>query len=380
MSFSYFLLMRHGEGLRRNKKPGPVNWLSNDGYEEVTDIANKLVKTLEELPEEYKFSIGKIIFMPTNEAEATAGTLGKTLQSFGYKTSVMQEEKLSPDKVPPYPTEKTWNLLREWIKTLEKEAPSDLSSPMRLSADATKPRAIVLVGNDPQIGWIARMLQRDSVPLMRSEIACFQRNTSWWERARSLGKGWRLLWMLSPEDKETKSELLNKIKSKMDAAKVLGAFITGLLMFVLKDLFDLKDKQPTDSLLQFIILASLSFTAAAWLFFSTLLAYDRLLMPQRFWGQELPKERPQKWPVWRPPSSAVWILYQNMVRIWCRMFIPATILVGIGMLFLGIAVFESFCWLTEWGNWVPWLGGLIVLIGMLFFWTHLQRPRLGVQD
>ena len=84
------------------------------------------------------------------------------------------------------------------------------------------------------------------------------------------------------------------------------------------------------------------FFIALALFLATIYAYDRLLMPTRFWGEApLPQnnKRP-KWLVWRPPSSSLWVLYQNMMRVWTYFFTGATGAVILGFILLAYAVFH----------------------------------------
>ena len=121
--------------------------------------------------------------------------------------------------------------------------------------------------------------------------------------------------------------------------------------------------------------AGLFFVAVA-LYLATLYAYDRMLMPIRFWGQTPPPEnirnRP-KWLVWRPPSSALWVLYQNMMRVWRYLFSAATAAVILGLLFLAFGVFKV-------GN-APLFFG-IAFLGLILFLLYLKHfgPRLGAED
>ncbi len=111
------------------------------------------------------------------------------------------------------------------------------------------------------------------------------------------------------------------------------------------------------------------------LYLATMFAYDRLLMPKRFWGEKPPPKEPQQrptWLVWRPPSSAVWVLYQNMMRIWRYLFTAATYAVLLGIFFLAVAVFK----LTN-----QLIILLIPVVGIMVF-EYLIRtfPKLGSED
>ncbi|MCI0392741.1 MAG: hypothetical protein MOB07_28755 [Acidobacteria bacterium] len=102
-------------------------------------------------------------------------------------------------------------------------------------------------------------------------------------------------------------------------------------------------------------------------------------MPTRFWGEAKPPVNPDqrpKWLVWRPPSSALWVLYQNMMRIWWYPFTGATYAVFIGLLLLDYAVFHPSQWQTIslfWGGSV--IGGILFRFGYRHF-----GPRLGTED
>ena len=63
----------------------------------------------------------------------------------------------------------------------------------------------------------------------------------------------------------------------------------------------------------------------------------------------------------RPPSSNAYILYQNMVRVWQSMFLPASGCALLGLLCLAYAA-------------------LLPLVGVTVGWYWKFRPRLGTQD
>jgi hypothetical protein len=73
----------------------------------------------------------------------------------------------------------------------------------------------------------------------------------------------------------------------------------------------------------------------------------------------------------RPPSSAAWILYQNMLHVWTFLFTPATVAVGVGLVALAYAALEP-----------GWLEGLITSLVLLAFTVYglRRRPVLGSQD
>jgi hypothetical protein len=102
-----------------------------------------------------------------------------------------------------------------------------------------------------------------------------------------------------------------KIKSKMDTAKVFGGFITAVLTFVISQYAAVAAGTTYWAAVRGASLAALAI--AVLLYLLTMFWYDRLLMPPRFWAtrRRRPAERVAK-VLLRPPSSAVWVLCQNM--------------------------------------------------------------------
>jgi hypothetical protein len=136
-------------------------------------------------------------------------------------------------------------------------------------------------------------------------------------------------------------ELHQKIKSKMDVAKLLGTFLTGLLGGVLaivgdpaklKSLAQVDDATCIHSIICVgfgsgsyklaLLAAVISLLVAIILYFATVYAYDRLLMPGAFWVSEF--------------NSG--ILYSKMIEAWNRLFNRATIFLGIGLALMVVAL------------------------------------------
>jgi hypothetical protein len=146
-----------------------------------------------------------------------------------------------------------------------------------------------------------------------------------------------------PLGRASSEELKEKIKSKMTLANLLSGFITagiGVLVSMLAE---------GAKVAALGVQAAIAFAAAALLgvavafYLSTMFSYDRLLMPARFWAETAHaagKNRPS-WLVARPPSGIHWVLYQNMLRVWQRQFVPATVLTLCGLFLLWSAVFWS---------------------------------------
>jgi hypothetical protein len=231
------------------------------------------------------------------------------------------------------------------------------------------------VGHQPTLGYIAYKFTRAPYPLARSEIMCIAVD----DKKRGI-----LKWVLSPTDNKVVNELRDKIKSKMDVAKLLSGFITVGVGFLLTSLVD-------DQRIGFLgpgvwaayVSAALFFVSIG-LYIATMYAYDSLLMPSKFWG-EAPQNKSNrpKWIVGRPPSSIQWVLYQNMIRIWSHLFTPATICVLAGLFLLAFAVMTagSCSPLIELGFYGA--GALVVLILFLGYRGKFRRyigPWIGSED
>jgi hypothetical protein len=161
----------------------------------------------------------------------------------------------------------------------------------------------------------------------------------------------------------------------MDAAKVMGGFITALVTFVLSQFLDNTRVDTTTWCLRVATVTLLLIAAA--LFFLSLFWYDTLLMPLRFWSTKAPTEQTKQpaWLVARPPSSSAWVLYQNMIRIWNRTFVPATALVGVALVLFGQAILHP----GKLSDWWPIPASILGFVA-LTTWIRLSRPRLGAQD
>jgi hypothetical protein len=100
----------------------------------------------------------------------------------------------------------------------------------------------------------------------QGEIACIG-----WRGGR---RAWRLEWTITPDARSAEAPLRDKIKAKMDTAKVLGGVIIGLLTFLVQSFFE--DGIPSYAEL----LALGCFAAGVWLYLTALFFYDSLLMPR----------------------------------------------------------------------------------------------------
>jgi hypothetical protein len=173
----------------------------------------------------------------------------------------------------------------------------------------------------------------------------------------------------------------------MESAKQLAAVITLLLGGLLAVLLDTKKwpglgrvktgfPAPFDYSGQGAVQATFGLLLAALaLYLMTMYAYDRLLMPTRFWAELPPRPsgRPRggSWLPRRPPSSSAWVVYRNMMRTWYTLFTAATALVAVALAVLGAALLRLDTSDLAWA--VPAVAALIAI-------RWLFRPVLGSED
>jgi len=276
----------------------------------------------------------------------------------------------------------------------------------RLKADGKQRNALLVVGHQPQMGWISGYLSSrhlrgwssGAVPLAASELVCL--------RLTKAKDEWRgaLAWTLAPDDREALAAVSDKVKGKMESAKLLSAVITLAITALLGVLLDESRwaglGTPNASLagvsysaraavqVGFVLLL-----AALALYLLSMYSYDRILMPPRFWSEG--PDRTQKetgagdsqhrsvtrrlvqrrtrgsWLPRRPPSSSAWVVFRNMQRIWFWLFTPANVLVGLAFVIFGSALLRVHGW-----AWLP-----VILFGFaLGAWSWWFRPVLGSED
>ena len=359
MATQYVLLMRHvaayrphhsgvGEEERSTEQPA----LLAVGVRAARSVADRLAETLRELPPDRRARIGETWYAPGPEPTATATVLA----AHADVGRPLLEPRMEPAQFFPGGGPPAAAALAVLAADVEERVPTATAN------------ALLLVGHEPQMGWLANRLTGRPVPLDRGELVCL---------ARPVGRGrWRLCWTIHPDDSAAVTVIREKIKSKMDAAKVMGAFITALVTFVLGQFLAHPDAGTGAWVLRVVTVALL--LAAAGLFFVSLFFYDSLLMPARFWSARAPRAGDRPAPTWlvaRPPSSAAWVLYQNMVRIWNRTFVPAVWLVGVALAAFCQAVLEPARLEDYWVLPAVLVGA--VLVGA---WSRLNRPRFGAQD
>jgi hypothetical protein len=138
-----------------------------------------------------------------------------------------------------------------------------------------------------------------------------------------------------------------------------------------------------DQRVLFFVASIAALLIATALYSSAYLSYDRMLMPTRFWAAGEPPDPGSGGIVWRPPSSSLLVLHQNMQRVWFRAFIPATLFTGFAL--VGLAYASIIQQLADTlGNahaaQFSFATGLGVLLVVLAGWLHWARPLLGAQD
>jgi hypothetical protein len=119
------------------------------------------------------------------------------------------------------------------------------------------------------------------------------------KRERELCRG-HLEWTVAPDQTRAIEDLREKIRSKMDIAKLLGGFMTLVLGGVVLAPGRLGELSRGGHRWA-VYVAAVSFLIAIGLYLRTMYAYDSLLMPTRFWAQSFGRRQP-RWLVRRPPT------------------------------------------------------------------------------
>jgi hypothetical protein len=240
-------------------------------------------------------------------------------------------------------------------------------------------RAVLVVGHMPQLGWLGSRLLgnrspwsvvRDGFPtpvvLEHAEVAAIAIEAREF-RNRPAG---RLDWFVTRSETQAIDALREKIKSKMDIAKLLGGFMTLVLSAVLLAPGRLDELRAGGNGWA-VSVAAVAFLIAIGLYLATMYAYDTLLMPKRYWGEDGPGGRRPGWLVRRPPSGAAWVLYQNMLYIWTFVFTPATAAVILALLALAYAALDP--------GWLDVVLASLVFVAVAVY-VRQHRPVLGSHD
>lgn len=377
--FRYVILVRHGasEGItsKYGYKQPSLRGLSRasvkdakSGEQEVIEVADRLSQVIEEGVEDGKWliRIGAEILssthtVATETADIFAHFINQAAIPDQIRVQVTQQPLLDPEKAQTHSDKPVEPV--DAIGCIE----SDLKAFVEKGSNA-----IVVVGHQPMLGWIANTLTGKPVAIPRSGAACLRCDTT-------KGKGYKLLWVIEPSRPETMNLLREKIKSKTELAKVFGSFIIGVMVFLAGVAFDTGKLTPLTGWQKIVLCgAAVCFALSGGLYFATIYAYDRLMMPSRFWGEKR-GERPD-WLVRRPPSSDTVVVQQNMVRIWNRLFVPASFFGFAGSLLVVSVVLSRIVAPDS----LLILGITIVVSGCvmvaIYRWYAVFRPVLGTED
>jgi phosphohistidine phosphatase SixA len=401
----YVFLMRHAEH-ELDPENASMKRLSERGRKEVDQIGVRLDEYLAHArnygPEagDQVPGLGAVVVANSDEAKATAHALLLKLSSVKGEVCKHEVCYLAPDLcswASPYFYHWAQPSRRMAMRTTETLAKRVLGV-----ARSPDTNAILVVGHAPQIGWLAAHLTGDDIPISRAELLCIR------IRATLLGRSGQLEWVLSPRndcaEEDPEKKLREKIKSKMESAKLLGAVLTGLLTFIIgapKEFIpstvssEIAGAGASQSAVKtsawmsanpdLIICFGLAIAALVvgmFLFFAAYIAYDSLLMPKQFWSESRPSLRRRRWMVARPPGSAAWVLYANMLQIWTSRFIPATACAILAPVLLAYSLMVGRLWPER--EWAASLGIFCVILGTaaLLGWGYARRTRpiLGTED
>jgi phosphohistidine phosphatase SixA len=351
-------IMRHGQAFRPGMDPAiraPGSSLTIRGLNDALAVGHRFAETLGE--NAITATDVTIVCARSREAKATAAALASEL---GESVAATPLKALNPGDWPPHSDEDEG---ARW-KTIDDEVKEKVG---------TATRAVVFVGHDPQVSWLLHHLIKRSgrgqrgaapLPLARGELAML---------AGPDDERLSLRWVLSPSDEDVIKELQSKIKSKMDTAKLLGAFLTAVLLFAARELAGVADRPVWYPWVAGLGLVLLAIATAA--YFVTMFKYDELLMPVRFWPSPRSSADLPRGFVARPPSSASWVLYQNMMRVWFNAFIPATLLGGAGAIAITVALARPH---ELW--WLAVALSIVAVLAVTWLAWREATPKLGVSD
>jgi hypothetical protein len=316
------------------------------------------------------------------EPKATATVVAQQLQAAGIRI-----DGPAPWRVSLPSAILVTNDVRK-IKQVRKEFRQNVNSAAKeLERKCSKGRLILVVANSPQVEWVAERLLEKPVAISRGEVVGIGNPCS--RRLWSTGKRRDLLWTIGPSEESEIKDLRDKIRSKMDTAKFLGAFITALVTFVLGKRFDTVKGAGFQAGLPWVqtilwLITIVGLGLAALLCFAAVVCYDSLLMPVRFWESSaqpslLEPRRPSvvRWLVWRPPSSAARVLQQNMIRVWNRLVVLAMGILGFALAAFAVLVVVK---PTRYVDLIAPVAVVVAISAASSGYLILARPRLGAQD
>lgn len=356
----------------------------------------------------------RVLVAPTDEARGTARVLQDCLAGDApwwstKAAAVPQRVDTTSRMIPPRWTVAGSISIVDWQRcdrllpgATGRRVQCDLDAiEKRIAAELRKgsrgsPRAVALVGHEPQLGllstrlhrrwirWSARAWRRGGVAIRSGEIVCLRVDP---RAARLTPSGlprWRgrLAWQISPGDADAEAAIREKIKSKMDFAKQLSAVVTLVLTVVLGALTNntiwtglanaCTNLLWTDIPVTGQVAVQVAFVLlllALGLHLAAMYAYDTLLMPSRFWSSS--EKRAPRWLPARPPGSTAWVLNRNMQRTWAWLVQPAVLLTVAALVVMALPLLRL--------DGVGQGAALVVLLlyGGIVWWF---RPVVGSAD
>ncbi len=357
--------------IRHRRSAAPAEALTPHGQTEAREIGEAFASVLDDLRRaRCSVEVTRFLHEHTEVAEATA----LAFQSAYQQTADAIEAEYACGPLPLAHMEAIDRNMSAyindpglWAETTIKRLTSNDSRP-------TQGKGALIIGHDPGMSYLLTTLlhrnapkvgrDRDVPGLARAELLCL----------RSNGRRWRPMWALTPSADDDIAKITEKIKSKMDTAKVFGGFVTAVLTFVVSQYATTTTKATYWAAVRGASLTALAI--AILLYLMTLFWYDRLLMPRRFWGiLRGGREDARSKVMRRPPSSAVWVLYQNMQRTWRLLFVPATYAAAIGIVGFALGRIEPST-ITA----LIIFAAAVAVLAISGWWGWRSRPILGVED
>jgi phosphohistidine phosphatase SixA len=357
--------------IRHRRSAAPAEALTPRGHTEAQEIGGAFAAVLDDLRRaSCPVEVTRFWHERTEAAEATALAFRSAYQ----QTADAIEAEYGCGPLPLARAEAIGRNMSAYISDPDLWAEATIK---RLTSNDSKPtqgKGALIIGHDPGMSCLLTTLLRRNAPrvgryrdvpaLARAELLCL----------RSNGRHWRPMWALTPGAEDDIAKITQKIKSKMDTAKVFGGFVTAVLTFVVSQYATTAPKTTYWAAVRGASLAALAM--AILLYLMTLFWYDRLLMPRRFWrilggGKADALSKVMR----RPPSSAVWVLYQNMQRTWRLLFVPATYAAAIGIVGFAAGRIEPST-ITA----LIILAAVVAVLAISGWWGWRSRPILGVQD
>lgn len=388
----WFGIMRHAQAYRPHLGPSEIarraDGLSSTGIREAAAVANRLAETVlgqgEDAPS-WTIADIHLFYAPTPVGRETAAIVAAAINAhWAHVVATSRRNDVSN-------AESSQEVGATELAELHPEAPATTTSvqlaeqwPDLVGSNAAPPRLLLVIGHDPQVTrrlhaeletgrTLTRRLARRT-SLERGEAAMVRRRDGWTE----------LMWVISPDTGDAVEQLQGKIKSKMETAKVFGAFLTALLFFSARELAARRSVADWYPWVAGTGVGLLAFATVA--FVVTMFLYDGLLMPVRYWA---PMGAQESWLArrrWyrlvgtgqdprRPPSSAATVLFHGMQRVWSALFVPAAVAAGLGTAATAIALAEP-----KGAWWYAVVGSAVAVAGLAVVLTLLGRPRLGTTD